>query len=328
MRIGPRAERVWATTLAVVALLAAAGALARAGGPGRLVGRANDAFRAPIAKPSGDLNGRLLSFSGNGRSDYWRVAWHEARAHPLLGGGAGSYERHWFRERPNAFVTRDAHNLYLETLAELGSPGLALLLVALALPLTTLRRARHVPLATAAAAAYAAFLVHAALDWDWEVPAATLPALVCGWSLLVWTRPEGASRPLTTRVRAPVAAGALAVAAGILVLHVGNVALAKSSAAAGSGDARRADSEARRARAWAPWSAQPWQALAVAQLAEGRRGAARSSLREAIERDGSNWELWYGLAVASSGPERRRALDRVTRLNPRSPEADQLRTTR
>ena len=72
--------------------------------------------------------------------------------------------------------------------------GLALLLVALALPLTTLRRARHVPLATASAAAYAVFLVHAALDWDWEVPAATLPALVCGWSLFFWTRPEGASR--------------------------------------------------------------------------------------------------------------------------------------
>ena len=65
------------------------------------------------------------------------------RDEPLLGTGAGSFEAHWFRERSVAFHARDAHNLYLETLAELGPVGLALLLATLALPLLALPAARR-----------------------------------------------------------------------------------------------------------------------------------------------------------------------------------------
>ena len=48
-----------------------------------------------------------------------------ARDEPLHGTGAGSFEAHWLRERPISFYARDAHNLYLETLGELGALGLA-----------------------------------------------------------------------------------------------------------------------------------------------------------------------------------------------------------
>jgi len=60
---------------------------------------------------------------------------------PLLGEGAGGFERRWMQERGAPNNARDAHNLYLETLAELGPIGLALLLVALIAPLAALRRA-------------------------------------------------------------------------------------------------------------------------------------------------------------------------------------------
>ncbi len=73
----------------------------------------------------------------------------------------------------------DAHNLYLETLAELGPFGLVLLAAMLALPLVAALRVREHPFASAATGAYAAFLFHAALDWDWEMPAVTLAGLVC-----------------------------------------------------------------------------------------------------------------------------------------------------
>ena len=53
---------------------------------------------------------------------------------PLLGEGAGSFSRTWLRERPVANEARDAHNLYLETLAELGPIGLVLLLLVLVTP--------------------------------------------------------------------------------------------------------------------------------------------------------------------------------------------------
>ena len=55
---------------------------------------------------------------------------------PLLGSGAGTFADWWLRERSTPISTREAHSLYLETLAELGPLGLALLLVALAAPLS------------------------------------------------------------------------------------------------------------------------------------------------------------------------------------------------
>jgi hypothetical protein len=75
---------------------------------------------------------------------------------------------------------RDAHSLYLETLAELGLLGLALLGLALAPPLLAAFRGAS----AAAAGGYVAFLVHAGLDWDWELPAVTLAGLLCGAALI------------------------------------------------------------------------------------------------------------------------------------------------
>jgi hypothetical protein len=79
-----------------------------AGGPLKLVTRARDAFTAPLPATGGQLEGRLFSVSGNGRADYWRVAFDAYRDEPFLGSGAGTYELHWARDRPTAFDARDA----------------------------------------------------------------------------------------------------------------------------------------------------------------------------------------------------------------------------
>src|SRR6185436_19716080 len=74
---------------------------------------------------------------------------------------------------------RDAHSLYLETLGELGLVGLALLLVVIGALAWSILRARVRPVAlpraqvAAVGAAFAAWAVHAAADWDWQVPALT-----------------------------------------------------------------------------------------------------------------------------------------------------------
>ena len=72
--------------------LVAAGALIVAGGPVTVVERAVDSFTEPLPAGEGDLQRRLLSVSGNGRGDYWHVAWQMAREEPLHGAGAGSFE--------------------------------------------------------------------------------------------------------------------------------------------------------------------------------------------------------------------------------------------
>jgi len=110
------------------------------------------------------------------RTSLWRVAWHQFEKHVAFGSGAGTFALAWARSgliesRGGAL---DAHSLYLETLAELGVVGLLLLLAFLLLPLVHARRA------PVAAGAYVVFLVHAGLDWDWEMPAVVLAGLCCG----------------------------------------------------------------------------------------------------------------------------------------------------
>jgi O-antigen ligase len=81
---------------------------------------------------------------------------------------------------------KDAHSLPLETLTELGIVGLALLLVLVGAVLVGARDALRANAALAAgpAAAAATWFVHAAIDWDWEMPALTLIAVACAGLLL------------------------------------------------------------------------------------------------------------------------------------------------
>ena len=313
---GGRALAVGA--LACATALAVAG-LVREGGPSEAAEHALEAFRGEPPQVSGSLDRRLLSVSGHGRADYWRVAAGMVDRAPLLGAGAGSFERYWTQERPAVHGARDAHNLYLETLAELGPVGLVLLLVALGAPLAGLGRARRTALGPAVAGAYAAFLVHAALDWDWEVPVLVLPALACAAILVAEARTASPLRVTALGRAAGVAASALAIAVA-LVAHVGNTALAEGVGALERGDADSAATAARRARAWAPWSHEPWQLLGEAEHAQREDAAARGSVLEAIRRAPEEWRPWYDLAIVSEGPEARRAITRARELNPLGPE--------
>jgi hypothetical protein len=310
----PRGRALAAGALAGVMLIAVA-TLAREGWPRPAAERALAAFRQEPPPVSGSLDRRLLSVSGHGRAEYWRVAARMVGRAPVLGEGAGSFERHWLQERSGSNNARDAHNLYLEVLAELGPLGLVLLLVALGVPLTGLARARGRALVPAVAAAYVAFLTHAAVDWDWEVPILVLVALACASALIAEARtasPVALTAPLRS-VGVATATFAIAVA---LVAHVGNRALAESSAALARGDTEPAAGAAARARTWAPWSHEPWQLLGEAQLADHDDLAASSSLREALRRAPEEWSLWFDLAIVSQGPEARDAITRARELNP------------
>jgi O-antigen ligase len=150
---------------------------------------------------------------GENRPHYWRVAWREVEMNRLLGSGAGTFERYWLHYRTIGSFARDAHSLYLETLAELGPIGLVLLLVALGLPLALLRGRRD-PLLATAAGAYVAYLVHTGVDWDWELPAVTLAGLLCGSSMLLATRSSRApALGRWTRLALITAASGLAIVA-------------------------------------------------------------------------------------------------------------------
>lgn len=302
-----------------VALLALAGALASFavyGSPVTLAHRGYDAFVHARPVATANLNQRLFSLSGNGRPQLWDAAWHDAQANPWLGSGAGTFELWWSQHRPLPMKVRDAHNLYIEMLAELGPAGLALLAAALSLPLVAAARARRHPLTPAALAAYLIFVVHAAGDWDWELPAVTIAGLACGGALVVCARSEG-RQPIGARTRWTLAAAVAAVTIAAFAGLLGNVALNRAQAAASAGDWSSAARWADRATSLAPWSSEPLRRLALAQPTAAR---ARPLFLKAIAKDRRDWRLWLELAWASNGAERANAIAEARRLNPYSPE--------
>lgn len=291
------------------------------GSPVAIADRVWEDFRAPGGPGGGeDLGERLFDFSANGRVETWRVAWDEWKANPVIGTGAGTYWQSWAANRPINLEVQDAHSLYIETLGELGFVGLVLLLLALLVPVVAAVHTRATALVPAAFGGYVAWLVHAGVDWDWELLGVTLPALLVGVALVAAARRDEL-RSRMPRWLLPAATIALSVPAVFGVLAYAPLGSARDALDAGREN--DAADDARSARRFAPWASAPWLVLGDAQ-AEEDQAAARNAYREAIERDGSNWELWFALAAISAGEEQRRALARAAELNPLSPEIREL----
>jgi cytochrome c-type biogenesis protein CcmH/NrfG len=235
----------------------------------------------------------------------------------LLGGGAGTFSEYWAAAGPDQPQLLDVHNLYLETLAELGPIGLAVLVATLLVPLVAAVRARHRSLVPIAAAAYVAWLVHVVYDWDWELPGVTIAAILCAGAVLVAARRQGAVAP-----RAPARWGLLATAAvvGVAALFglLGNRALARGVEAIHAKNYDAATAAAEDARRWAPWSSAPWGQLAFIREFQNDLAGARAAYKQAVAKDPRNRELWLGLVSVSHGAERRHALARLSVLSPTS----------
>jgi hypothetical protein len=167
----------WAALAAIVALLVVP--IAAAGGK----------QQAPPA--TGATNQRFASLGSN-RYGYWRIAIDTGLDHPLAGVGASGFRVAWLEHRDVDENVRDAHSLELETFAELGLVGVALLAALLGAVALSARAAHRVDPALAAgpAAALTAWAFHSAIDWDWEMPALTLVAVVLAGALLA-VRAEG-----------------------------------------------------------------------------------------------------------------------------------------
>jgi O-antigen ligase len=181
------AAAVLATALVLTSSRGAAVALACGLATLTILRRAHRPGRLPIVCAVAAMVVALTASWAAGlgeRSAYWRVALHDAREHPTLGSGAGTFDDYWFAHRPDPTNAQDAHSLYLETLAELGPIAAILLVFALVPPLLAAGRARQDAAVATAAAAYVALLVHAGLDWDWEMPATMLAGLACAAALL------------------------------------------------------------------------------------------------------------------------------------------------
>ncbi len=250
--------------------------------------------------PSDDPASRLTSLRGN-RYPIWRSALRAYESDPLKGIGAGGFEFWWNRDAEGEEFIQDAHSLYLEKLAELGIPGLVLVLAIVLGLLAAAVRARarladpaDAGAATACIAAFVAYLFHTGVDWLWELTAVTTLALA---AIAVAAIPDfgpPAAVRLPLRVAVPI------VAAIALFAQVpGLVSTSKVRDSREAFDSRRtadALSNASEAIDAEPWGSTPYVQRALVEEATGELRAAQVDLRRAIERSRLDWRPWLLLA--------------------------------
>jgi O-antigen ligase len=318
VRLSRRSARVVDVVLACLAVGSVIAVVLAVGGPSKGFSRVRTGFNAAPAQDT-RLNDRLLSISGNGRSEQYRVAWDAARRHPLAGTGSGTFEYIWYERRPNLLVVRDAHSLYLETFAEAGIVGLTLLGTALLVLLVGGVRARRTRFVASGTAALLAWATAAAVDWHWEMVGVTLAALLAGAAgLLASERRTGSL--LGSPWRALLLGGGIVLSLAAVWSLVGNQALFAAKADIDRKDWATARRDGRRAHGLLPWSAEPDLVLGDAAAGAGDRVEAVRAYRDAVARDPESWVAWLRLAQVAHGAERVHAYARVHQLDPRDKE--------
>lgn len=311
----PRRSRlVWRglTFAAAGLLLGGLGALALSGrGLGGEISHRIDEFAEPQGRP-GNAPERLISSNGSNRYIWWQEAAGAFVDKPVAGWGAGSFPTlHHLYRRYEAPV-RSTHSLPLQFLSEtglvgavLGIGGLGLLGVAAA---RRVRRSdgpeRAARLALLASAA--AWAVHCLYDWDWQIPAVTLPALIAVCVAAAPTsvggprsRPPARGKPALVGVTAALAALALALSALLPALSEGDRVHALELAAGAERSLDQAAEAARRAHDLNPLSVEPLFAQASIAVAQGNPRLAAAYLREATRTQPDNWQTWARLAGIS-----------------------------
>ena len=319
----PKVLKAVAAGLAVLAI----GAAVAVGG------RAWDQFKSPDVQFTSYPENHFDDFSGTGRSEMWRVAIDAFGEDPVAGHGAGTYRFSWTELRHIELRLLDAHSLYLEAFAELGAIG-GLLVIGLVLTLLWAgfsawraaggaRRELHAALF----AVCLAFAVCAGIDWFWEIAAVgaifflaagVLVAARCGQLAQAASADEGEGRRFGLAVAGLALAwiAALALIGPLLVERQ----IDSSNAAAAEGKIESAVDHANTARSIEPWAATPYVQLGLLAESQGDYATAGERLSQAIDREDSNWQLYYLRArVEREGgdPVAARAdLAEARRLNP------------
>ncbi|MFN8124788.1 MAG: O-antigen ligase family protein [Thermoleophilia bacterium] len=341
-RLRGRSRLVAGTAVSAVAVVTVVGGWTMAGPGGNPVSWADRQFESFKTFSSGARNddsvtSRLAVAAGSGRWQNWGVAWDQWQDDVLTGTGAGDYRFEWNARREVDLYVVNAHSLYLEVLGETGLIGLLLLVTPLGITAavagTLLARRRGHPVArdvVVAGCAAGVVALHAAGDWDWQLPAVMLPATLLGSAALrAGLQGIGADRPAGWVVRAPMLA-ACVLAAVFTIGPVGSATLVDR----GKAEARRGnlpaalrtalDAQALQGNAPAP---RLLEAYVLTDL--GRPAQADAAFAAALARSPRDWSIMADWAAALIQRGDRAAavplLRRAERLNPRERRVDLLR---
>ena len=307
-------QLVWrglAATAAVIGVFALGGIATADGGPS---GFAHDAWHEFSKTSKDDVSNpaRIISSNSGNRWVWWEEAAGAWWAKPVGGWGAGSFPvTHKLYRRVELGVVQP-HNVPLQFLAETGlvgalivMGGVALLFWAALARIRAMAAGRERELAVALFAAACAWLVHGLVDWDWDIPGVTVPALLF-LGVLGATRPparRGAGRPDHPLAARSLALGLACVVLGLFIVSSGLPLLADaraSSALAVTNDAGEDELENATARAdlasrLDPTAVRALLAAAAIEQGRGRLLDAKRYLLKAVRRQPYSSAAWERL---------------------------------
>lgn len=273
---------------------------------------------------------RLTDPANNGRIVLWDAAVKMFDEQPLRGFGAGTFQASWTALRPaqGGYYVTDTHELYLQSLGELGIVGLALILVTVGGVLIGVAARIRGPDRALYAAIFAAVLawaIHAAVDWDWQMPAVTIWVFMLG-GLALARRPNRRRFGDVPRNRTLLAIGWLVVAVTPLLVSLSYARLHAAAADVRAGDCPAARQHALSSISFNADRPDSYSLIGVCDLEQGFASAAVTAMRKAASLDPENWQEAYWLAVAraAAGQDPRLAAQRALELNPLEPLARRL----
>jgi hypothetical protein len=295
----------------------------------------------PLSDPA-----HLVSTNSGNRWVWWQEALGAFSDRPLQGWGAGSFPVTHLQYREEELSVRQPHNVPLQFLAETGLVGallwigaIVLLLLAGVWRVRTLRPGRERDLAGALLAAGIAWTIHTLYDWDWDIPGATLPALILLGVLAARPPREGHGHGLAAAFEVPrpprqrplhLAAVALLLTAFAMSALLPAWSHGKAIDALGLAGGRqvtptqleKAAAQAELAARLNPLSVEPLFAAHTIAVRRERLGDARRYLLQAVDRQPQNRVAWFRLALLAAETRNPagflRAALKALRLDPQS----------
>jgi hypothetical protein len=346
------AGRLRTGVTAALAALALVGVIAAVASAGRIAGDASSQWHVftHLSEPADSGVGssstagqsRLLSGAGN-RYDYWRIALRVWQGNPLVGIGAGNYDRPYFAERSTTEDILQPHSLELQTLSELGLVGAALLatlIAGLALGARRMRRAASGSTLTrslliAALGTTVGWFTQTSVDWMHLLPGVTAIALGAMGVLVAARGGPDPATPAAKPGRSPTTRRTAAV--------LGITGVAVTLVMAGASLSRQGLAEVFRGQAQADLETNPAAALREADKSLGfdsdavstyyikaaalahfdDAAAAEGVLRAALRHEPDSFVTWALLGDIAVREGRmgvaKRDYSRAHALNPREP---------
>jgi hypothetical protein len=269
---------------------------------------------------------------GSGRYDYWRVALHAFERHPIGGLGQDNFGDYYLTLRHTAEEPSWTHSLELRLLAHTGIVGFLLFggFVVAAIKAAARTRRRGDPdvrlLVAALLLPFVVWLIHGSLDWFWEVPALSGPALgflgaagglgtalgLDGARTADAATPAGAGgavSPPRRRGRRGRIPAPLGIVSGVVVVACLTVVLAfpylsahevQVASRADADNPSAALNDLRIAAELNPLSSDPGRLAGAIALRAGRWTLALHQFRKSISAEPGGWFSWLGAGLAES----------------------------